>query len=170
MLNAFQRNSIKCFELRVIVNEKELFEKQYGGKKFISTNSFPFLRKAFKKYDLHREDLALRLIEDASGKLLDVGCGSGSLAFRAKEKFEEVIGIDISPSRIEEAQKSAIEKYGENNNLRFQLCNLNEGISFSDNMFDAATSIAVIGFVFDPYFVVDEICRVLKPGGILVID
>jgi len=152
------------------VNEKELFEKQYGEKKLISVSSFPFLRKVFKEFDLHREDLALRLLEGASGKLLDVGCGSGSLGFRAKEKFEEVYGIDISPTRIEEAEKSAIEKFGENNNLHFQLCNLNEKIGFSDNMFDVATSIAVIQFVFDPYFVVSELCRVLRPGGIFVVE
>jgi len=87
------------------MNEKELYERQYGAKRLISINSFPLLRRLFKKYDLHREDLALNLL-DSGEKLLDVGCGSGSFVFKARDKFNEVYGIDISPSRIEEAKKS----------------------------------------------------------------
>jgi ubiquinone/menaquinone biosynthesis C-methylase UbiE len=87
------------------MNEKELYESQYGQKKLISDNSFPFLRRFFKKIDLHREDLALSLLDDGE-KLLNVGCGSGSFVFKARDKFNEVYGIDISPSRIEEAKKS----------------------------------------------------------------
>ena len=151
------------------MNEKELYERQYGAKKLISINSFPLLRRLFKKYDLHREDLALSLI-DSGEKLLDVGCGSGSLVFKAKDKFGEVYGIDISPSRIDEAKKSAVKKFGENNNFHFSVCNINEKINFPDNMFDAITSIAVIEHVFDPYFIVGEVHRVLKTGGFFVAD
>ena len=151
------------------MSEKELYEKQYGKKKLVSINSFPFLRRVFKKLDIHREDLALSLL-DGGSKLLDVGSGSGSLMFKAMDKFEEVYGIDISPSRIEEAQKSAVEKFGENNNLRFQLCNINEKIDFPNDMFDAASSIAVIEHVFDPYFVIGEIHRVLKSGGTFIVE
>jgi len=151
------------------MKEKELYERQYGAKKLISDNSFPFLRRLFRKFDLHREDLALILL-DAGEKLLDVGCGSGSLLFKAKAKFNEVYGIDISPSRIEEAYKSAVKKFGENNNFHFSVCNINEKINFPDNMFDAVTSIAVLEHVFDPYYVVSEVYRILKPSGIFIAE
>jgi 2-polyprenyl-3-methyl-5-hydroxy-6-metoxy-1,4-benzoquinol methylase len=151
------------------LNEKELYEKQYGERKLINANSFPFLRKVFKSFDLHREDLAVSLLEGGE-KLLDVGCGSGSLMFKAKDKFKNVYGIDISPSRIDEAKKKAVEKFGENNNLHFSVCNINEKIDFPDDMFDAVTSIAVIEHVFDPYYVVSEIHRVLKSGGVFVVE
>ena len=45
------------------MNEKELYEKQYGQQKLINKISFPQLRKIFKQYDLHREDLALSLLD-----------------------------------------------------------------------------------------------------------
>lgn len=151
------------------MNEKELYEKQYGDKKLISVISFSLLRTIFKSFDLHREDLALSFLEGGK-KLLDVGCGSGSLMFEAKEKFNEVYGIDISPTRIEEAKKSAVEKFGENNKLYFSVCNLNERIDFPDGMFDAVTCTAVIEHVFDPYFVVSEIHRVLNKDGILIVE
>jgi len=151
------------------LNEKELYERQYGEKKLISVNSFPFLRRVFKRFDLHREDLALSFL-DGGEKLLDVGCGSGSLMFKARDKFKEVYGIDISPSRVETAKKNAVKKFGENNNLHFQLCSINEKIDFPDAMFDAVTCIAVIEHIFDPYFVICEIHRVLKNGGIFIVE
>lgn len=91
------------------MNEKELYEKQYGEKELIASNLVLLLRRILKRYDLHREDLALSFLEKGE-KLLDVGCGNGSLVFKAKNKFKEVYGIDISPSRIEEAKKIAFEK------------------------------------------------------------
>jgi 2-polyprenyl-3-methyl-5-hydroxy-6-metoxy-1,4-benzoquinol methylase len=151
------------------MNEKELYEKQYGEKKICSTNSFPVLRKLLKKFDLHREDLAISLLDEGE-KMLDVGCGNGSLVFKAKGKFKEVFGIDISPSRIEEAKSNAIKQFGSLDGMAFSSCNINEKIDLPDRMFDAATSIAVIEHVFDPYFVLGEIHRVLKPGGIFIAE
>lgn len=45
------------------MNEKELYKKQYEEKKLFSGNSFPSLRRVFKGFDLHREDLALSLLD-----------------------------------------------------------------------------------------------------------
>lgn len=149
------------------MNEKELYEKQYGEKKICSVNSFPLLRKLLKKFDLHREDLAISLL-DRGERLLDVGCGSGSLMFKTMDNYNEVYGIDISLSRIEEARMNAVKKFRNSNGLHFSSCNINERIDFPDNMFDAVTSVAVIEHVFDPYFVVGEMHRVLKPGGIFI--
>ena len=151
------------------MKEKELYEKQYGQKKLVSINSFPRLRKILKDFDIHRDDLALSLLDEGD-KILDAGCGSGSLAFNMINKFNQVYGVDISPSRIEEAKIIAAEKFGETNNFNFSVCNMNEKIKFPDNMFDAVTSIATIEHVFDPYSVLEEIHRVLTPGGILIAE
>lgn len=151
------------------MDEKELYEKQYGEKMLINTNSFPLLRKVFRKFDLHREALALSLLKTGNN-LLDVGSGSGSLMFQARDNFKEVYGVDISPSRIEGAKKSAVKKFGETNNLTFSVCNINKRIDFTDGMFDAITCIAVIEHVFDPYFIIAEIYRVLKQGGVFVVE
>jgi ubiquinone/menaquinone biosynthesis C-methylase UbiE len=50
------------------------------------------------------------------------------------------------------------------------VCNINEKINFPDNMFDAVTSIAVLEHVFDPYYVVSEVYRILKPSGIFIAE
>lgn len=153
------------------MNPQELYEKQYGEKKLVSISSFPFLRKLFKKFDLHREDLAINLLQNIRGeKLLDIGCGSGSLIFKARNKFDEFYGIDISPSRIEEVQEAVKQKFPDNSKLHFSTCDINKGINFSDETFDAVTCIAVLEHIFDPYFAISEINRVLKNNGILILE
>lgn len=151
------------------MNEKELYEKQYGQKKLISKISFPLLRKIFHKYDLHREDLTLSLLDNAD-KFLDVGCGDGSLIFKARDKYNEVFGIDLSPSRIERAKKTVAEKFPNDGGVHFSVCNINEKFDFSACMFDVVTSIAVIEHVFEPYFAVSEIHRILKKDGIFIVN
>lgn len=151
------------------MNPKELYEKQYGGKKLISKTHFPSLKTYFRSFDLHREDLALSLL-GSGNKCLDVGCGNGSLVFRAEGKFEELYGIDISEHRISEAKQKVMEQFKGSEKFHFSTCNINERIDFPDGMFDVADSIAVIEHVFDPYFVVGEVYRVLKPGGIFIAE
>lgn len=103
------------------------------------------------------------------GNILDIGCGSGSLIFKIKENFNTLYGIDISPSRIKEAQKQATKKFSKYK-IYFSVADVNEGIPFSDNMFDAVTCVATLEHLFDPYFVIGEIERVLKEGGLLVLE
>ena len=152
------------------MNYKKLYEKQYGEKKLINVSSFPFLRKKLKKYDLSREDLVLELLDNAKGKLLDVGCGNGLLIFRVRRKFNEIYGIDISPTRIKKTQELAEHKFPNDNKINFFVCDINKVINFPKEMFDTATCIAVLEHIFDPYFVVNEICRILKPGGIFILE
>ena len=78
------------------MNGKEFYEKQYREKKLAIRNSFPFLRQMFKSLNIHHADLALCYINQ-SDKLLDVGCGSGSLAFKISEKFK---GIFVKAQKI----------------------------------------------------------------------
>lgn len=112
----------------------------------------------------------MSLLENSGGRLLDVGCGGGSLAFKAKKEFNEVYGIDISPTRVKQAQKKALQKFPNDNKLHFSTCNINKEINFPDNTFDAVTCIAVIEHIFDPYFVISEINRVLKNDGIFIAE
>ncbi|WP_225230167.1 class I SAM-dependent methyltransferase [Ureibacillus galli] len=40
---------------------------------------------------------------DGKGQMLDLGCGTGQLAFRLSDWFEKIIGIDNEPEMIQEA-------------------------------------------------------------------
>lgn len=112
-----------------------------------------------------REKL-IELAAPAPGEnVLDVGCGTGTLAIALKSKVGtgEVHGIDASPEMIEVAKVKA-EKAG--SDIDYQVA-LIEAIPFPDASFDLVTSSLMLHHLPDDLkrTGLAEIRRVLKPGG-----
>lgn len=55
------------------------------------------------------EALAIRLGLDGSGRLLDLGCGPGTVALSFAHLFDAVVGLDPDPGMIAEARRAAVE-------------------------------------------------------------
>ena len=51
---------------------------------------------------------------DGRGRLLDVGCGPGTVALRLADLFEEVVGLDADEGMIDEARRLAFERGASN--------------------------------------------------------
>lgn len=107
-----------------------------------------------------RGDVAFRLL-DTGNKLLDIGCGDGTFCEMAEKRYKEVYGVDISEDALETARNRKIKTFMVNLN--------NEELPFPEGIFDAVTCLDVIEHVIDPYFLLSEINRVLKKGGILIV-
>ncbi|MDD2665851.1 MAG: class I SAM-dependent methyltransferase [Methanocellales archaeon] len=108
-----------------------------------------------------RVDVALKLIEKGD-RILDIGCGDGTLGYFAKNNYREVYGVDISDNALEIAKKRGVIT---------KKVNLNdENLPFKDNYFDAITCLDVIEHVFEPIVLIKEIYRVLIEGGLVVIS
>jgi ubiquinone/menaquinone biosynthesis C-methylase UbiE len=151
------------------MNFQKIYEKQYQEKKLNSNYaSFPILRKIFKKFDISRENLAISFLEKGE-RLLDIGCGEGRLLAKAKDNYKELYGIDIVEARIEQAKK-----FFQENDLKdrvyLSIKDVNEGLPFEDEFFDTVTMIAVLEHLFDPFFIIKEINRVLKRRGLLILE
>jgi len=118
-----------------------------------------------------RRDKAVRkkLIELAAPapgeKVLDVGCGTGTLAIAIKPEVGtgEVHGIDASPEMIQVAKEKSA-KDGSDIDFRVALI---EVIPFPDASFDLVTSSLMLHHLPDDLKMKGflEIRRVLKPGG-----
>lgn len=101
-------------------------------------------------------------IEICSGKLLDLGCGSGRHFF--KKTGLKMYGTDFSEKMIRLAEKNV-----SGNKLCVELSTMeNEEISYANNFFDNVICIAVLHCVEKKekrIKLLQEIKRVLKTGG-----
>ena len=103
-----------------------------------------------------------------SSRLLDLACGSGRPTLRIAQKTGcHVSGIDLHPEGIESAREGARHS-GLEKRAEFRQGNAAEQLSFGDASFDAITCIDAINHLPDRPRVLEEWCRVLKPGGRLL--
>lgn len=96
------------------------------------------------------------------GKVLDVGCGKGRFARIVKERNPgaEVWGLDISPEMLRYVPEGILTRAGSMTEL-----------PFPGGTFDAAYATESLEHAVEIEKAVAEICRVVKPGGrIVVID
>ena len=97
-------------------------------------------------------------------RALDVGPGAGAIAIGLAPLVHEVLGIDIVPELLAEANKRAPE------NVRF-LEGDATALPFPSDAFDVVTTARTLHHVERPEIVLSEMSRVLKPGGtMLVVD
>ena len=95
-------------------------------------------------------------------KILDVGCGDGSMTSKflngIQDKIHEVYGLDN------------MDKNG-NNLIKYTKINLEEGkFPFNDNFFDIVYSNQVIEHILNKDNYISECNRVLKNGGLFIIS
>jgi methionine biosynthesis protein MetW len=125
---------------------------------------------SLRGFELHRVPAVFSLLEPGH-RLLDLGCGDGTLlALARSSKFADVYGVDIAPAVLKRAQNTCTELLGDLNGITIRHADLNDTLPFADGFFDAVTAIAVVEHIFDPYFSVKELHRVLTPQGQLIIE
>ena len=116
---------------------------------------------------------AWEVVEVLSGKLarqidfrgeryLDVGCGNGSFTLGLGEGFAETYGIDVEEDRLADFRRKIDERGIPSTTVQWMSA---ETMDFPDDHFDVITAIEVIEHIPDLEATLDEIQRVLKPGG-----
>ncbi len=106
-----------------------------------------------------RIKIALELI-GTKKKVLDVGCYEGYISEKIKELHNEVIGIEISKEAVKICNKRGIKCIEQD---------IEEKFPFKNNYFDCVFAGEIIEHVFDTDALLQEIKRVLKPNGALVL-
>ncbi len=97
--------------------------------------------------------------------VIDLGSGAGNDCFVARKLVGEsgkVIGIDFTPQMIDKARENA-EKLGYNN-VEFRMGDI-ENMPVAANRADVVVSNCVLNLVPNKKNVIQDIFRVLKPGG-----
>ena len=108
--------------------------------------------------------LFLNFIGKVEGKrVLDIGCGSGLFSYSLKEKGAHVVGGDYSSEAITFARS----RYP---GIDFKVGSVYDLSNWPDEHFDIVSVMDVIEHLSDQSAALQQIKRVLKPGGLLVIS
>lgn len=111
---------------------------------------------------LGRRDLLASFVSDVREdskrsdlRILDVGCGTGA-NLKMLAEFGTAEGVDLSQQALEFCRERGLDgvRYGEAENLPFE-----------DNSFDLVTALDVLEHLDDDGAGLNEIFRVLRPGG-----
>jgi SAM-dependent methyltransferase len=93
-------------------------------------------------------------------RILDIGCGAGSVCEQAVQMGHLVYGLDI----MQEAVRRADQK-----GLKARVHDVNQGLPFEDRYFDCILALDILEHLFDPLALLHEIRRVLAGDGYAII-
>jgi len=100
--------------------------------------------------------------KQATCKVLDAGAGDGlSGQALVDAGFKEVMGVDLSPELCKLARKKGVYK-------SVEVANLAKPLKLNADAFDAATVVGVMTYLEPDGPALEELCRVVKPGGFVL--
>ncbi|MCI0856860.1 MAG: class I SAM-dependent methyltransferase, partial [Chloroflexi bacterium] len=108
-------------------------------------------------------NLIRRYVDLEDARVLDIGCGIGTYVKKLDEVSGEAYGVDIDPARVHEGAQTRQSRRG---TLSVAV---SERLPFADASFDMVLLNEVIEHVKDDVATLREACRVLRPGGHVVI-
>ncbi len=115
-----------------------------------------YARVTYSKTDAMREAASLPV----RGNLLDVGGGTGRVASAIRHLVDEVVVADVSLGMLKESPRTTLRP----------VCGGSESLPFADNSFERVIMVDALHHVMDHAHTAREMFRVLKPGGVLVIE
>jgi SAM-dependent methyltransferase len=144
----------------------KFYPETYSWKETLEAESFftKCLRKLEKAYRYHllQDEVSkvVRFTRRGSGKVLDVGCGTGDRLDVFRNRGFETYGVETSDSAVYAKEHLKL------NVIKGDLFSAH----FPDQFFDIVTLFNVLEHTHDPIKVCQEFHRILKDGGSLVIQ
>ena len=93
-------------------------------------------------------------------KVLDIGCGTGSFLARAKEKAEEVTGLELNKKAVEICRQSGLTVFNEQ---------IETHAGYKKEYYDMVCMFQVLEHIYDVKIFLENALKVLKKGGKLII-
>ena len=104
-----------------------------------------------------RLDLIRRYVPLEGATVLDIGCGIGTYVRKLRDYSSDVYGIDIDSARVRQGRTGTLAVA------------VSESLPFADRAFDVVLLNEVIEHVRDDRETLREACRVVRPGGHVVV-
>jgi ubiquinone/menaquinone biosynthesis C-methylase UbiE len=115
-----------------------------------------YARVTYSSVDVLREVAELPV----KGSLLDVGGGTGRVSSAIRDLVDEAVIIDVSLGMLKQAPRATLNP----------VCGGSESLPFAKNSFERIIMVDALHHVVDHAESAREMFRVLKPGGLLVIE
>jgi SAM-dependent methyltransferase len=114
-----------------------------------------------------------RLELQPGSRVLDIGCGNGRHAFEALRRGAEVIATDVDAAALAEVDRmaGAMALAGEvagSGRLRAVVADA-RALPFDDGSFDVVIAAEVLEHIDEDAAAIAELCRVLRPGGLIAV-
>lgn len=137
----------------------------------ITTIGFKKSRLSPRNYFEWRKERAIPAVDRVNSikdlknaSVLDIGCGFGSLARILADHGAQVAAVEIDRNKLEKAKEFLSGK-----NIKLIQIE-NEILPFGNKIFDVVFLFDVIEHVPNPKTTINEVYRVLKPGGLLYVE
>jgi ubiquinone/menaquinone biosynthesis C-methylase UbiE len=119
-----------------------------------------------------RRSIVLRLIDNLDlpqkSLILEVGCGAGLITVALAERGYEVHAVDSVQAMVDLTRQAAARASGA---LRVATSLGDaQNLRFPDNMFSVVLAIGVIPWLHSTYGAIQELARVTKPGGYIIVN
>ncbi len=147
-----------------MLSEQDLKEFSSGERLYFPYEKIKEDPLGATKEHLDRYQFALGFLKGGE-VVLDAACGSGYGSQILAKKAKKVFGVDASDHAVAFAQKTYTE-----NNLSFEVADLNKPLNVPDNSCDVIVSFETLEHVYSQENMLSEFRRVLKPNGLLLIS
>jgi len=130
-----------------------------------------YARRHKKMSEMFGQEYAMKLSSRGfqKGRIIDIGCGFGAtnLVLAKRLVDSEIVGIDLSEPLLRLARRAA-EAANVGERVRYEKADVHQ-IPYEDNSFDVVINVNMVHLVEEPIQMLNEIERVLVPGGFLFI-
>ena len=125
-------------------------------------------RKTAEEMHLKMRLLGISEAEYKNRRILDCGCGTGEFSCWYAAQGSRVTAVDLSDPSLEHAREYA-DQYGLSDRVEFVKMSVLD-LDFPDDTFDLVYSYGVLHHTPDPLRGLDNMVRVCKPGGVVVVS
>ena len=144
----------------------EFFNSDYKWWKDVYDHRLP--RGFFSFEMIRRKEILLETVNGMVGArtsvaILECGCGPGGILGEINAAGHLLVGVDINFNSLSKAKNDC-------DSLGTLLQADIERLPFDNNSFDIAYCVGVLSYLEDDRNALQEICRVMKPGGKIIIS
>jgi ubiquinone/menaquinone biosynthesis C-methylase UbiE len=126
-----------------------------------------YLKRGAFEIRIRRETVQEMVSPPSNARILDVGCGDGSISLPFLTEQNKVTLVDLSSGMLAIARsKASPELAGNVETIHQDFMNVN----LAPNSFDLILCIGLLAHVGSPSAVIEKMVSLLKPGGKLIVE